>query len=282
MYANVTTSKNISWTNSCKQYYLTAWDILVHPPEFSSEVMTTPDHILSQSGVWLKWNWLFKLTRCLSSAEGCHPPIYLVHAPATCRHQDEDRGYRRRTSSHPWTMDAVTCSGHREVLLQVDFPPRITTWNPNIFQFISFLLTWHLWFIHTVLPFFFSLACQCRLLDAWIQVTWHGMVIIQCNCRYIGSSQQSCGWCECNRYLANLWCVLQQPPHHGQGHARVMLPPPEDTYTVQSVRSSFTLSLLKCERICFYLHTRPHHPRYCPHVHFVTSLSAASQRSDHW
>ena len=166
MYANVTTNKNISWTNSCKQYYLTAWDILVHPPEFSSARL-----------------WLHLIT----------------------------------FSSHPWTMDAVTCSGHREVLLTVDFPQRITTWNPNIFQFISFLLTWRLWFIHTVLPFFFSLACQCRLLDAWIQVTWHGMVIIQCNCRYIGSSQQSCGWCECNRYLANLWCVLQQPPHHRQG-----------------------------------------------------------------
>ena len=159
-------------------------------------------------------------------------------------------------SSHPWTMDAVTCSGHREVLLQVDFPTRITTWNPNIFQFISFLLTWRLWFIHTVLPFFFSLACQCRLLDAWIQVTWHGMVIIQCNCRYIGSSQQWCGWCECNRYLANLWCILQQPPHttaSRQGNARVMLPPPEDTYTVQSasVQRSFTLSLLKCKRNMF-------------------------------
>ena len=119
-------------------------------------------------------------------------------------------------SSHPWTMDAVTCSGHREVLLTVDFPQRITTWNPNIFQFISFLLTWRLWFVHTVLPFFFSLAGQCRLLDAWIQVTWHGMVIIRCNCRCIGSGQQQCGWCECNRYLANLWCNLQQPPHHRQ------------------------------------------------------------------
>ena len=149
-------------------------------------------------------------------------------------------------SSHPWTMDAVTCSGHREVLLTVDFPQRITTWNPNIFQFISFLLTWRLWFIHTVLPFFFSLACQCRLLDAWIQVTWHGMVIIQCNCRYIGKSQKQFGRCECNRYLANLWCVLLQPlscqgqvtTSWGWGHLQ--------SYTVQSVQSSFTLLLWIC------------------------------------
>ena len=78
MYANVTTTfsgrivvKNIiTWP---------AWYILVHPPQFSREVVTSPDYIFSQSSL-IKMIMTQTYMMMGPSAEGCHRPGSLCPA----------------------------------------------------------------------------------------------------------------------------------------------------------------------------------------------------------
>ena len=106
-----------------------AWYILVHPPQFSSEVVTSPDDIFSKSRVWLYWKWL-KLTWCWSPAEGCYRPGSLslpspVQAPDNYRHQYKVLGVAPRTEDTAAKPPPVRKEEQKKII----------TWNLNIFDF---------------------------------------------------------------------------------------------------------------------------------------------------
>ena len=129
-----------------------AWYILVHPPQFSSEVVTSPDDIFSKSRVCLKWEWL-KLTWCWGPCWGLLParlPLSAQARPSSSKLPPSVQGPGGGAEDWGYSCQTSTCQeggAEEENNLKTEY-------------------FWLLWFKNTVLPSnFLYLACQGGLLE---------------------------------------------------------------------------------------------------------------------